>query len=62
MTAKLLTTREAAARLGVTPIRVRALCEKGELPAVKFGRDWQIREKDVTRFSPRKVGRPRKEG
>ena len=62
MTAKLLTTSEAARLLGVTAIRVRALCEKGELPATKFGRDWQIKERDVTRFSPRPVGRPRKEG
>ena len=58
---KHLTTTEAAARLGVTAIRVRALCESGDLPATKFGRDWQIKERDLTRFSPRPVGRPRKE-
>lgn len=58
---KLLTTTEVAARLGVTPIRVRALCENGELPATKFGRDWQIKERDLNRYSPRRRGRPRKE-
>ena len=56
-----LSTTQAAARLGVSIRRVQALIKSGDLPAVKFGRDWQIKERDVTRFSPRPVGRPRKE-
>ena len=37
-----ITTTEAAALLGVTPQRVRALIKAGILQAEKFGRDWQI--------------------
>lgn len=59
---KLLSTTEAAARLQVTERRVLQLIKSGELPASKFGPVWQIKERDLTRFSPRPVGRPRKEG
>jgi len=37
-----ITTTEAAALLGVTPQRVRALIKAGILEAEKWGRDWQI--------------------
>lgn len=59
---KLLTTTEVAARLGVTPIRVRAMCQNGDLPAEKVGRDWLIKESALNKFTPRRRGRPRKEG
>lgn len=42
MSTEFLTTTEAAALLGVTPQRVRALIKAGILQAEKFGRDWQI--------------------
>lgn len=58
---KLLSTTEAAAHLQVTERRVLQLIKSGELPASKFGPVWQIRERDLTHFSPRPVGRPRKE-
>jgi len=37
-----LTVTAAAALLGVTPQRVRALSKAGILEAEKWGRDWQI--------------------
>jgi excisionase family DNA binding protein len=55
-----LTTKQAAQKLGITPRRVQALIEARRLPAQKFGRDYQIREKDLKLVENRKVGRPRK--
>ena len=56
----LITTGEAAERLGVTIRRVQALITSGKLPAQKFGRDYMIDEKDLKLVADRKVGRPRK--
>jgi excisionase family DNA binding protein len=56
----LLTTKQAAEKLGITPRRVQALIEAGRLPAQKFGRDYMIKEKDLKLVEDRKVGRPRK--
>ena len=42
-----ITTTEAAALLGVTPQRVRALIKAGILEAEKWGRDWQISAESV---------------
>ena len=55
-----VSVKEAAARLGVSPQRVRSLAGAGRIPARKVGRDWAI---DVDRFglgvpSKRAVGRP----
>ena len=44
---KTLTTTEAAALLGVTPQRVRALIKAGILEAEKWGRDWQVNAESV---------------
>ena len=55
-----LTTKQVAGRLGITPRRVQALIEAGKLPAQKFGRDYMIKEKDLSLVKDRKVGRPRK--
>jgi excisionase family DNA binding protein len=57
-----LTTAEAAARLGVTPTRIRQLCLEGRLPCTKAGRDWVIRVEDLEAFQklpPGRTGRPR---
>jgi excisionase family DNA binding protein len=58
---KLLTTKQAAEKLGITPRRVQALIEAGRLPASKFGRDYMIKEADLKLVEDRKVGRPKKE-
>jgi excisionase family DNA binding protein len=57
----LLTTKQAATRLGVTTRRVVAMIQADQLPAEKFGRDYIIKEKDLKLVEGRKVGRPRKE-
>jgi excisionase family DNA binding protein len=57
---KLLTTKEAAARLGVTVTRVQQLIAAGSLPAEKMGRDYFIEEDDLKLIENRKPGRPRK--
>ncbi|HZT34774.1 MAG TPA: helix-turn-helix domain-containing protein [Nitrososphaera sp.] len=58
--AKLLTTTEAAERLGISTPRVRQLVLENRLPAQKLGRDLFIDEKDLKLVEARKVGRPRK--
>ena len=57
---KLLTTKEAAERLGVTVTRVQQLIAAGRLPAEKMGRDFFIKEDDLKLVADRKPGRPRK--
>lgn len=56
----MLTTKEAAKRLGVSPRRITALIESGALKAEKFGRSWMVDESAVqTRLeAPRRAGRP----
>jgi len=56
----LLTTLEAAAKLGVTAGRVRQMIVDGQLPATKMGRDNFIKEADLRLVENRKVGRPPK--
>jgi len=57
----MLTTTDAAARLGLTPGRVRQMIRAGQLPAVKAGRDWLIEEKNLKLVETRRRrGRPRK--
>ncbi len=56
----LLTTRDAATRLGVTVTRVQAMIIAGRLPAAKLGRDYVIREADLKCVADRKPGRPPK--
>jgi len=57
----LLTTQDAADRLGVTTGRVRILILTGRLPAEKFGRAHMIREEDLKLVEDRKPGRPTKQ-
>jgi excisionase family DNA binding protein len=58
---KLLTTKEAAARLGISVMRVQQLIWDGRLPAEKMGRDYFIKEDDLKLVADRKPGRPKKE-
>jgi excisionase family DNA binding protein len=57
---KIITTTEAAKRLGVTPDRVRKMIEAKRLKATKLGNVWVINPKDLETVKDRKVGRPRK--
>jgi excisionase family DNA binding protein len=54
-----ITTAQAAVRLNVTVRWIQALIKAGRLPAVRFGRDWQIEESDLVKVADLKVGRPR---
>ena len=56
--APLLSTRDAATRLGITPRRVVALIRAGRLPALRVGRAWVIREADLELVKDRRPGRP----
>jgi excisionase family DNA binding protein len=55
-----LTVDRAAERLGVTPRRVRALIEAGELPAMSGAREWLLDPAAVERRArtARRAGRP----
>jgi excisionase family DNA binding protein len=56
----LLTTKEAANKLGITSVRVNQLIKAGILPAEKHGRDYLIQESDVEKAKdrPDRRGRP----
>ncbi len=59
---KLIGTKEAAEKLGVSLRRVQQLIELGTLPAQRIGRDYLIQEKDLsTVMIYGKPGRPKKE-
>jgi excisionase family DNA binding protein len=55
-----LTTKQAAEKLGVSDVRVRAMIKAGRLPAQKFGHVHMISEDDLKLVENRKVGRPPK--
>lgn len=54
----MLTTKEAAERLGVSVPRVHALIAAGRLPAERFGRAYVIKESDLKLVEDRRPGRP----
>jgi excisionase family DNA binding protein len=58
---KLLGTKEAAEKLGVSLRRVQQLIEQKTLPAQRIGRDYLIQEKDLNKVTIHgKAGRPAK--
>ena len=57
---KIISTTEAARRLGVTANRVRVLIRAKRLKAIKVGHEWLIDPKDLEAVKERRVGRPRK--
>lgn len=62
----LLSTVEAAERLGVTSRRIVALITSGKLRATRVGRSWVIKASDLAAVQDRPQGwpkgRPRKPG
>lgn len=56
----ILTTAQAAERLGVSARRVQQLVKDGRLPAEQFGGALMIKEEDLKLVKNRKVGRPPK--
>jgi excisionase family DNA binding protein len=60
MTPTILSTAEAAERLGLSPRNVRWLIATGVLPARRVGRDWAILATDLGRARGRRLpGRPK---
>lgn len=60
----LITTKQAAQILGVTPVRVRQLIQNGQLRSTKQGRDHLLDDTEVEQFhreGRRPGGRPKKE-
>jgi excisionase family DNA binding protein len=57
----LISTSEAAEKLGIHITRVQVLIREGRLPAQRIGRTYVIDEADLKLVEDRKVGRPRKE-
>ena len=55
MDPKLYTTNEAAARLDVTPGRVRQMVARGEIESVKMGRDRFITAAAIAEAQQRKT-------
>ena len=53
-----ITTAEAAAALGISPMRVRQLIQDGTLRATKFGHVYMITRGDVAGVVRRPPGRP----
>ena len=49
-----LTTKQAADRLGVSADYIRVLIARGTLKAVKHGRDWDIDERDLAAIKRRR--------
>ena len=57
---KLLTTKEAAEKLNISPVRVRQLIQEKKLNAKLVGRDYVIEEKDLASVQTYgKPGRPK---
>jgi excisionase family DNA binding protein len=55
---KLISSAEAAERLGVHITRVQLLIREGRLPAQKIGRTYVLNEADLKLVADRKPGRP----
>ena len=59
---KELTTKEVAEKLNISIRQVQTLIQQNRLPATKKGRDWFIKEQDLTFIGERKkTGRPPKD-
>jgi excisionase family DNA binding protein len=56
----LITTAQAAKRLGISVRRVQELISSQRLPAQQFGRTYVVNEEDLKLVENRKVGRPPK--
>lgn len=56
----LISTSEAAERLGVHITRVQVLIREGRLPAQKIGGTYVVNEDDLKLVADRKPGRPTK--
>ncbi|MET0465634.1 MAG: helix-turn-helix domain-containing protein [Chitinophagaceae bacterium] len=56
----LITSAQAAEKLGISVRRVQELIKNGRLPSQQFGRTYVVNEDDLKLVEDRKPGRPRK--
>ncbi len=56
----LISSKEAAEKLGLSIRRVQALITSGRLPAQKIGNSYVVSEKDLELVKERNPGRPTK--
>ncbi len=56
----LISTKEAAEKLGISMRRVQALITDGRLPAQKIGNSYIVKESDLKIVKERSPGRPKK--
>lgn len=56
----LISSKEAAEKLGLSLRRVQALITSGRLPAQKIGNSYVVNEKDLELVKKRTPGRPAK--
>lgn len=54
----IITSTQAAERLGISKRRVNKLIQEKRLPAQPFGKAWMIEEADLVLVADRKNGRP----
>lgn len=59
---RLLSTEQAAERLGITARTVCRLIERGELPAAKLGRGWLIDETDLELHERAEIAKAKETG
>jgi excisionase family DNA binding protein len=52
-----LTLVEVSQQTGLERSWLRRLCQRGDLPAIKAGRDWLVRQEDVAMFVRQHNGR-----
>lgn len=57
----MLTIREVAKYLHVVPLTVYRMIDRGDLPAIKVGRVWRIRQQDLQAYLDRSTSRPKGE-
>lgn len=55
---RLQTAAQVAQRLGVPPKRIRAAIRSGDIPAVRIGEWWRVRERDVAAWVDRQRWTP----
>ncbi len=58
MAAQLLTAAEVAERLRVSTMTVYRLIRAGDLPAVRVGRNYRVREQDLVQYLEDQVVEP----
>jgi excisionase family DNA binding protein len=58
MTQRLLTAGEVAAQLRVSTMTVYRLIRRGELPAVRVGRNYRVRAEELERYLSEQIVDP----